>query len=65
MMSSCDLVPRVFQPQVSTLMKTTCSVLQIYCLIFIKSVLAKCIAISKLKVDGMLNLPISNETFHL
>ena len=64
MMSSCDLVPRVFQPQVS-LMKTTCSVLQIYCLIFIKSVLAKCIAISKLKVDGMLNLPISNETFHL
>ena len=64
MMSSCDSVPRVFQPQVSTLMKTTCSVLPIYCLIFIKSVLV-CIAISKLKVDGMLNLPISNETFHL
>ena len=64
MTCSCDLVPRVFQPQVSTLMKATCSVLSTCCLIF-KKVFLKCIAISKLKVQGMLNLPISNETFHL
>lgn len=51
MMCSCDGAKGI-PTQVSTLMKAACSVLSICCLI-LKNVFLKCIAISKLKVEGM------------